>query len=313
MGRLALAALLVVGVLSAAACEEPAPTVATPPNPTSAPASVQAACVAPPAHASPAASSPASNSGDYTVAQSGILLVGTIPGTAPFESLNGGAGATVPVGFDIDLIAEVARRLGLRPEVQPETEATLLADVAHGKTDVAISAIPISRQASAAVDFTSPYFTEDLALTVGVDQSRGFAGVKSLAGKTVGVLKGSYGQTCAQALSGAHPPPDGGFAIKDYTDISQAFTDLSVGRIGAVLTDVPTSRRLVQAVIGLQMVAIYRTSEVYGIAVAKTNPNLRATLNRILADMVTDGIYALIYQRWFQVPPPNQPGSPPAP
>lgn len=310
MRRVLQAALAVVVVLAVPACREPAPTVATPPNPTSAPVSVQPACVAPAARATP----PAADSGDYRVAQPGILLVGSIPGTAPFESLSGGAGGGAPVGFDIDLIAEVARRLGLRPEVQPETQATLLADVVHGRTDVAISAIPISPQASAAVDFSTPYFSDDLALTVGVDQSRGFAGVTSLAGRTVGVLKGSYAETCALALSAAHPPPSGGFAIKDYTDISQAFTDLSVGRIGGVLADLPTSQRLVQAVIGLQMVAVYRTSEQYGIAVAKTNPNLRATLNRVLADMVKDGTYTLIYERWFQVPPPNlPPGRPAAP
>lgn len=305
MRRVVRAALLVVIVLTVPACEEPAPTVAAPPNPTSAPASVQPACVAPAVRATPAAA----NTGDYRVVQPGIFLVGSIPGTAPFEALSGGAGGGAPVGFDIDLIAEVARRLGLRPEIQPETGATLLADVAHGKTDVAISAIPISPQASAAVDFSTPYFREDLALSVGVDQSRGFAGVTSLAGKTVGVLKGSYGETCALALSAAHPPPSGGFAIRDYTDISQAFTDLSVGRIGGVLADLPTSQRLVQAVIGLQMVAVYRTGEQYGIAVAKTNPNLRATLDRVLADMVNDGTYTLIYERWFQVPPPNPPAS----
>lgn len=290
-GTLCVASLLAV----AAACHsEPSPTVATPPNPTSAPSSVLPACTVPAVATAPAPSDP----GDYTIVQPGLLTVGSVTDDPPFESIAN----QVATGFDISLIGEVGRRLGLRTEVVGESLGSLLPDVAGGKTDVAISALSVTPAAAASVDFTGPYFTDDLALTVGVDQARNFPGFSALAGKTVGVAAGSYGESCAKLVSAE---PGEGFDVKLYTDISQAFTDLSVGRIQGVLTDLPTSDRLVEAIVGLQMVEIYRTGDAYAIAVAKSNPNLRADIDRILADMRADGTYKLIYEQWFQVPPPS--------
>jgi ABC-type amino acid transport substrate-binding protein len=290
--RVGLAAAL---TLVAGACRsEPAPTVQGPPNPTTAPSSVLAGCVvdqgsAP--HSSP-------SGGDYTIAQPGILVAASVTSSPPFESLQGAH----PVGFDIDLIAEVSRRLGLRPEIQTATPSSIFNDVAQGRADVAISALSIRADRRSVVDFTDAYFGANLALTVGVGEARGFKGLQALPGKVVGVPAGSFAESCARATLRAQPQL---FSIKTYPDISIAFTDLSVGRLGAVMADVPTSDRLVQAVPGLQMVQIYKTGDAYAIAVAKSNPKLREVINRVLADMRKDGTYALLFQKWFQVPPPS--------
>jgi ABC-type amino acid transport substrate-binding protein len=285
----------VVALAVAAGCRtEPAPTVLAPPNPTTAPSSTLAGCIVD--QGSAKAASP--GGGDYSIAQPGILVAASLTANPPFESVQGGH----PVGFDIDLIAEVARRLGLRPEIQTSTPATILTDVAQGRADVAISALSISSERRAVVDFTDAYDTANLALTVGVGQARAYNGLPALSSAVLGVAAGSSAESCARAglLKQAKLA-----SIKPYPDLSKAFTDLSVGALGAVLADVTTSDRLVQAVPGLQMVQIYRTSDAYGIAVAKTNPKLREVINRVLGDMRRDGTYALLYQKWFQVPPPS--------
>lgn len=285
--------LVVIAVLAAGCEGEPSPTVAAPPNPTSAPTGVLPGCAVDQGTQLPV---PATGV-DYRIAQPGILLVGSVAGDPPFESINAAGTAS---GFDIDLIAEVAHRLGLRPEIQNETESMLLGDVATGRTDVAISALTILAARKAVVDFTDPYFTADLALSVGAEHARDFGGIAALAGKVVAVAAGSLGQACADALA-----PSDHFTVRPYSDISQAFTDVAVGRIAAVLADLPTSQRLVQAITGLQMVAVYRTHDDYGIAVSKSNPDLREAINRVLTDMRQDGTYTIIYEKWFQVPPPG--------
>jgi ABC-type amino acid transport substrate-binding protein len=289
--RLGLAATL---TLSAAACHsEPPPTVQGPPNPTTAPSAVLAGCVVDQGSAPHLASS-----GDYTIAQPGILVAASVTSRPPFESLQGGH----PVGFDIDLIAEVSRRLGLRPEIQTATPSSILNDVAQGRADVAISALSIRSDRRSVVDFTDPYYGANLALTVGVGEARGFNGLQALSGKVVGVPAGSFAESCARATLRTQPKL---FSIQTFADISPAFTDLSVGRLGAVMADVPTSDRLVQAVPGLQMVQIYKTGDAYAIAVAKSNPRLREVINRVLGDMRRDGTYGLLFQKWFQVQPPS--------
>ena len=288
------AAVILTGALAGPACHsEPAPTVQAPPNPTTAPSAVLAGCVVDQGSARPARPTP----GDYTIAQPGILVAASVISRPPFESLQGGH----PVGFDIDLIAEVSRRLGLRPEIQSATPSSLLTDVAQGRADVAISALSIRSDRRSVVDFTDAYYAADLALTVGVGQARGF-GLSALAGKVLGVPGGTTAESCARSTL---LPQAGLASIRTYQDVSAAFTDLSVGRLGAVLADVPTSDRLVRAVPGVQMVQIYKTGDAYAIAVARSNPKLREVINRVLGDMRQDGTYALLFQKWFQVQPPS--------
>jgi polar amino acid transport system substrate-binding protein len=287
-----VAALIVAG----SACHsEPAPTVQAPPNPTTAPSTVLAGCVVDQGSARP--STPRAGPGDYTIAQPGILVAASVTANPPFESLQGGR----PVGFDIDLIAEVSRRLGLRPEIQSATPSSVLADVVQGRADVAIAALSIRSDRRSVVDFTDAYYPANLALTVGVGQARGF-GLAALSGKVLGVPGGTTAESCARSTL---LPQARLASVKAYQDISAAFTDLSVGRLGAVLADVPTSDRLVQAVPGVQMVQIYKTGDVYAIAVARSNPKLREAINRVLGDMRQDGTYALLFQKWFQVKPPS--------
>jgi polar amino acid transport system substrate-binding protein len=289
-----VAALIVVG----SACHsEPAPTVQAPPNPTTAPATVLAGCVVDQGSARPSTPRAEAGPGDYTIAQPGILVAASVGANPPFESLQGGR----PVGFDIDLVAEVSRRLGLRPEIQSATPSSVLADVVQGRADVAIAALSIRSDRRSVVDFTDAYYPADLALTVGVGQARGF-GLAALSGKVLGVPGGTTAESCARSTL---LPQARLASVKAYQDISAAFTDLSVGRLGAVLADVPTSDRLVQAVPGVQMVQIYKTGDVYAIAVARSNPKLREVINRVLGDMRRDGTYALLFQKWFQVKPPS--------
>ena len=292
----AMAAAMIL-VLAPACRSEPSPTVAAAPNPTSAPATTLAACAVGQG-ASPSPHGGAGSAGDYAIAQPGLLLAASVTSNPPFESLQSGQ----PVGFDVDVVAEVARRLGLRPEIQSTTAANVLTDVAQGRADVAISALSIRPERLSVVDFTTPYYRADLALAVAVDHARAFAGLPSLAGVTVAVTPGTSAQTCAQAILASRPAL---FTVHPYDDISKAYTDLSVGRVGAVLADVATADRLVQAVPGLQMVQIYRTGDDYAIAVAKSNTNLRQAIDRVLGDMRTDGTYALLFKKWFQVPPPG--------
>ena len=296
--RLVRFSLAVSLALIGAACHrEPAPTVQAPPNPTTAPSTVLAGCVVDQGSARPPSPRAGPSPGDYTIVQPGILVAASVTSRPPFESLQGGH----PVGFDIDLIAEVSRRLGLRPEIQSATPSSVLTDVVQGRADVAIAALSIRSDRRSVVDFTDAYYAADLALTVGVGQARGFD-LSALAGRVLGVPGGTTAESCARSTL---LPQARLASIKTYQDVSAAFTDLSVGRLGAVVADVPTSDRLVQAVPGLQMVQIYRTGDAYAIAIARSNPKLRDVINRVLGDMRKDGTYALLFQKWFQVRPPG--------
>src|SRR5437660_10494441 len=193
--RFSLVAALALATLLGPACHsEPAPTVQAPPNPTTAPSTVLAGCVVDQGSARPSTPRAGLSAGDYRIAQPGILVAASVTSNPPFESLTGGR----PVGFDIDLIAEVARRLGLRPEIQSATLSSVLTDVVQGRADVAIAALSIRSDRRSVVDFTDAYYPADLALTVGVGQARGF-GLSALSVKVLGVPGGTTAEPCARS------------------------------------------------------------------------------------------------------------------
>src|SRR5260370_16095129 len=166
--RLVRFGLVAALALAGPACHsEPAPTVQAPPNPTTAPSTKLAGCVVDQGSARPSTPHAGPSPGDYTIAQPGILVAASVTSNPPFESLQGGR----PVGFDIDLIAEVSRRLGLRPEIQSATPSSVLTDVVQARADVAIAALSIRSDRRSVVDFTDAYYPADLALTGSVRQA----------------------------------------------------------------------------------------------------------------------------------------------
>ena len=81
-------------------------------------------------------------------------------------------------GYSIEIWQEVARRLGVATEwtVLPDlSDREQLRAVTEGRADLAISALTITPQASAEVDFTVPYHEAGLQILVGAPQGDSFA------------------------------------------------------------------------------------------------------------------------------------------
>ena len=235
----------------------------------------------------------------FSTKKAGELLVGSDTTYPPFESIEGGKA----VGFDVDLITEIAKRLNVTPKIQTAAFDTIFTALAAHKYDVVISAVTIKESRKATVDFADPYFNSDQSIAVDVAKQAEIKGVDQLATKTVGVQKGTTGEDCAKALKGLGKIKE----VRSYADIPTAFSDMSAGRIDAVLNDLPTSKRIVEQRSGtLRLVQIIRTKEAYGIAVPKDNPNLRDQINKALAAMKTDGTYKTLFVKWFKTEPPAE-------
>ena len=238
------------------------------------------------------------NSTSFTTLKKGVLAVSSNTTYPPFESIENGR----PVGFDIALITEIARRLGLTPEITSSPFETIFASLTSHKADVVISAVTISEDRKQNVDFTDPYLDADQSLTVRAADATRIRDVDRLGGKVVGVQSGTTGESCARnALRAKGKVRE----VRSYQDAPPAFDDLLAGRVQGVVNDLPTSRRIVQQKPGLAIVEILRTDEQYGIAVAKDNPNLREAINRQLAAIRKDGTYRRIYRQWLGTEPPS--------
>ena len=85
----------------------------------------------------------------------GLIRVGTSADAPPFESLDERGQM---VGFDIDLINEIGKRMGVAVEIQNLPYEELIPAVQDGKVDIAIAALNTSVEPDQNIEFTVVYF-----------------------------------------------------------------------------------------------------------------------------------------------------------
>jgi polar amino acid transport system substrate-binding protein len=87
--------------------------------------------------------------------------------------------------------------------------------------------------------------------------------------------------------------------IRKYDTILLAFQDLELGRVDAVMNDYPVNAYLSKIRGQTEVVKTIMTDEQYGIGIRKDNDQLKEAINAALADMMADGTYDEIFEKWF--------------
>ncbi|HEX9976135.1 MAG TPA: basic amino acid ABC transporter substrate-binding protein [Dehalococcoidales bacterium] len=208
----------------------------------------------------------------------------------PFESVNE---KTKQIeGFDIDLFKAIADRQDLEVEFINVGFDPLLAGIAQGQYDAAISSITITEDRKKEMLFSEPYFAAGQIVTVRYDNTD----IKSkddLGGKRAGAQIGTTGAIEVQKIKDA--------TLKTYDDIGLAYQDLMNGQIDAVVADNPLSLLYVgQNPTKLKTAGGVFTDEFYGIAVAKGKTDLLAKINTGLQAVKTEGLIEQLSKKWIK-------------
>ncbi len=233
-----------------------------------------------------------STKGSYTLVKDGTLTCVSELGFAPFEYLE--AGSTEPIGYDIDVANEIAKRLGLSCSFLPSQDFDSLVPTIKegGKADIAIAGITISDDRAKEIDFSNPYFESNLALIVKGD-SKETAETLNAKDKKVACQTGTTGDAWIEEnLPDAEKVP--------LTDISAGLAGVSTGSYDAYVVDLPVAKKnLSDAFTDLTILEEIATGEQYGIAVSKNNPELTKAINGALAEMQSDGTLQKIWDKWM--------------
>ncbi|MDR2253599.1 MAG: transporter substrate-binding domain-containing protein [Bifidobacteriaceae bacterium] len=220
-----------------------------------------------------------------TVAE-GKLTVCTNPPYAPFEDTVGDQ----VVGFDMDLMTEVASDMGLKvafvetPFVSIESAVSL----ETGSCDVGASALTINPQREAKMRFSEPYYETSLALLVKADS--GIATLADLTGKAVGVQQGTTGEDWANDQPELTQ-------IKQYEGLGDQVTALKAGDVAGAFNDEPTLTPYVEE--GFTVLGPFAEGESFGFAVKLDNAALQAQINTTLQRVRDDGTYDALIAKWF--------------
>ncbi len=199
------------------------------------------------------------------------------------------------VGYDIDLAAEVCRRLGVEFKCQPIDWAAKEQELDTGNIDCIWNVFTMTPEREAALSFTKPYL--DNAQIVIVRGDAGVASLADLAGKKVGLQAGS---SAADAVE-ANPEFKASLAeVVEFKDNLTALMDLEVGGVDAVVMDMVVGNYSIQTT-GKDFVVLDESlsSEKYGIGFRKGDVKLRDEVQRILEEMAADGTVASISAKWF--------------
>jgi len=220
------------------------------------------------------------NKGKMTIALSGVF--------PPFSFVDE---SNKVVGFDVDIGSEIARRLKAEPEIVTTAWDGIIAGLVTGRYDTIVGSMGITEERKKAINFVGPYYRSGLALFIRKGDT-----VKSLSeleGKTIGVTLGETSEKWVRE--------QGKYEVRTYKGLPEMLLDLGSGRIDAVVADdVP-----VLVAIGKSNAPIEQVKDDQlprydiGIAVRKNNPELQAAMQKALDDMMADGTYKAISEKWI--------------
>jgi polar amino acid transport system substrate-binding protein len=225
--------------------------------------------------------------GGIAHAQNNVLKVGTDATFPPMEFTENGK----RTGFDIELVEAVAKKLGKQVEWVDIDFKGLIPGLVSRRFDMAVSAIYITDERKKVVDFTDPYYAGGLVAMVKDGSS--VKKLSDLDGKKVTVQVGTKSVGYLQE----HFPKVQRVEVEKNQEM---FNLVDIGRADAAVTGKPAAYQYVRTRGGLHVLDEQLTTEEYGMALRKDEPELKKAINGALAQMKADGTYAAIVNKWFK-------------
>lgn len=224
------------------------------------------------------------------------LVVSTEPAFPPFVYLNSD---NELVGFDVDMMNEIARRLNLGVDYAYIPFDGLFATLEAETADASINAMTITPARDEAIDFSRPYFKSGLAIAVRTDEQT-INSLQDLSGRKIAVKLGTTGAELAAGVPNTQ--------LVTFDSAEKALIDLSRGNVDAVIKDEPTTQGMIKQanIPNVRLLPDLLTEEYYGIGLPPGSPN-KPFIDQALNDMIADGTYERLYRAWFQRTPPPLP------
>ncbi len=217
----------------------------------------------------------------------GTIVVATEGAYPPFNYFQGSKLS----GFEVELAEAIVKKMGLKIEWKALSFDALLAGLRQDRWDMVMASFGVTDERSKAVMFTNPYYCSGGVI---VSKDAAIKDAATLAGKTVAVQTGSTYMENVKKLAGVKE-------VKNFPQDTDARSALVAGRVDAWVSDRFVVKTATESNPGLGLkVGDYLFVERIAAAVKKGNAPLAAAVDKALAEVLADGTYKAISEKFMK-------------
>lgn len=218
--------------------------------------------------------------------ESKVLYVGTNAEFQPFEYLENGK----IVGFDVDLMEEIAKLMGKEIEWKNISFDGLLPALQAKKLDVIIAGMTATEERKKFVNFSETYYTSNQMILINKENPV-VESFDKLAEHNVGVILGYTGDIAVSAIDGVK--------VQRYNGAAEAIMALKAKKVDAVVLDSEPAKNYAKQNNELGLINTDVSKEEYAIAVGKDNKALVDNIDKTLKTLNENGTYDKLIQKYF--------------
>lgn len=195
------------------------------------------------------------------------------------------------IGFEVDLAKALSREMRRPITFLQYQFNSLVAGLQRSDFDIAMNGLEVTPDRRSKLLFSHPYYIFQQQLVVRADETRfqSYDECRKLQGITVGTLE----DTAASRLL-SHDSVE----TKIYDNQVEPYTDLELGRIDAVLLDLPIAVSYAEPNPKLKFLGSPFAEGLYAIAMKKERRELAKQIDAALAKLISTGELRHIYEKW---------------
>lgn len=198
------------------------------------------------------------------------------------------------IGFDIDIAKALCAKMNAECEIVEQDWDGIIPGLLEKKYDAIIASMSITEKRKETVDFSDKYYQTPSRFAA-KKGSGIMPTAEGLKGKRIGAQR-------ATIQSGYLEENFKESEVKLYATIDEAYLDLAAGRLDAVLVDGLPLDSWLKKPAGAEFEVV--GSDVLigggaGVAVRKEDTDLRDAFNKALAEILADGTYKAINDKYF--------------
>ena len=202
------------------------------------------------------------------------LIMATEASFAPYEYYSDGE----IKGIDVDIMREVAKRLGKELKIKDVAFDSIIAEVKTGKSDVGAAGISYTEERAKQVDFSIQYIESNQVIVV--KKNSNINGPEDLKNIKVAVQLGTVADS---TLSDEYPTVT---LVREKKFIA-AIQDLKDNKVSAVVMDYLPATKLIDS--SLKILDEPVATDAYSVIVDKGNIELLDVINEVIEELKNKG------------------------